>query len=207
MPTKAGKIQFKDLRAGKTIFVIGTEFFPAFRRVIPFLKMIQMDNEYVRTIPKPEWINLLAEGQVYASRRAAERYMRLHGKDMLRAENHRHMLDARRLSVKGPNLNSEEPIDDEGNQFVSMYSQEDIDSWMEHNEQLYDWQIESFALGLPMEVLSQGMHIKLRSYVRQKILTGQGNDIMQMTGIEDPVAQAVNKHAEGEHELPAGQGV
>lgn len=214
MPTKAGKIQLKDLRASKTIFILGFEFFPAFRRVIPYLKAMHLDNEYIRTIPKDQWANILAENRVYASRHAAERFMRLHGKEMLREENRWQMEVLRKVSRKGPSLDpAAGPMDENGDQEVPVYSPQEVDSWMAHCEELYDWQIETFPLGLPMVILVQGMHIKLRGYVRQKIVTGSGRDVMSMAKIEDPVAQQVNQ-LEAPHEQPVepaaavdGQGV
>lgn len=204
MSTKAGKVQLKDLRAGKTIHVLGFEFFPAFRRVIPYLKAVHLDNDYLRTISKEQWVEILSENRVYKSRHAGERFMRLHGRDMLREENRWQMEVLKKVVRKAP---GEEGSDEE----VPLYSAEEVETWLDHCEELYDWQIETLALNLPMYVLTQGMQIKLRSYVKRQILTGSGRDVMKMTTIEDRTAQQVNQQVlEGAHEQPdaaAGQGV
>lgn len=156
MPTKSGKATLKDIKAGKTVFILATEYYPAYRRVIPTIRAYHVKHRPTEGPKEPrfkiDWKGALEEGLIFVSRRALISHMRLHGKNVLRQINRARLEDYR---VTGSPSNDLGPVH-------LLYSPEEVDVWLEQAESLYDFQIRCLAEGKKLLHHSRSLSYEIR---------------------------------------------
>lgn len=165
MPTKSGKAKLSDLKAGKTFFTIATDFYPAYRRVVPVLRVLRLAFRPRGQEQLKIWKGALEEERlIFTSRATLISWMKLHGKDYLRQVNRENLERHQMLGV--------------GGEYITL-SNEELEAWMKHHELFYDAQIAIFARGVGSQQHSVILNQAITKALKNKSpLTTSGIDVL-----------------------------